>query len=35
MQEQIIKANWFSNLNFLIRFNHVKVKEEDKYEMAF
>jgi len=35
MREQITKVNWFFNLNFLIRFNYVRVKEEDKYKMAF
>jgi len=35
MREWIIKVNWFSNFNFLIRFNYVKVKEEDKYKTIF
>jgi len=35
MREWIIKVNWFFNLNFLIGFNYVKVKEEDKYKMVF
>jgi len=35
MREQIIKVNWFFNFNFLIRFNYIKIKEEDKYKMAF
>jgi len=35
MWERIIKVNWFSNLNFLIGFNYVRVKEEDKYKTAF
>jgi len=35
MRKRIIKVNWFSNLNFLIGFNYIKVKEEDKYKTAF
>jgi len=35
MWERIIKINWFSSFNFPIGFNHVKVKEEDKYKTAF
>jgi len=35
MWKRIIKVNWFSNLNFFIRFNYIKVKEEDKYKTAF
>jgi len=35
MQEQITKAKWFSSLNFPIRFNHIRVKEENKHKTAF
>jgi len=35
IREQIIKVNWFSSFNFLIRFNYIRVKEEDKYKIAF
>jgi len=35
MQERITKVNWFSSLNFPIKFNHVRVKEEDKHKTAF
>jgi len=35
MQEQIIKVNWFFSLDFPIRFNYIRVKEEDKYKTAF
>jgi len=35
IRERITKVNWFSNFNFPIRFNYIKVKEEDKYKTAF
>jgi len=35
IRERIIKVNWFSSLNFPIGFNHIRVKEKDKYKMAF
>jgi len=35
MWERIIKVNWFFNLNFPIRFNYIKVKQEDKYKTVF
>jgi len=35
IRKRIIKVNWFFNLNFLIRFNYIKVKEEDEYKTAF
>jgi len=35
MREQIIKVNWFFNLDFPIGFNYVKVKEKDEYKIAF
>jgi len=35
MREWITKVNWFFNLDFLIRFNYVRVKEGDEYKTAF
>jgi len=35
MRERITRVNWFFNLDFPIRFNYVRVKEEDKYKTAF
>jgi len=35
MRERITKVNWFFSLNFPIRFNYIRVKEEDKYKTVF
>jgi len=35
MQKWIVKVNWFFSLDFPIGFNYIKVKEKNKYKIAF